>query len=75
MNIKHPNGENTIVMVENLGLLADIEIGKDYPGWVTIGYVGSNNGLIVDNDEWESFVNLVGEIDAIVKSNKEKSNG
>ena len=70
MNVKHPDGKRTIVMVDKLGIIADIETGVDEPGWVTIGYVGSDRGLLVDVDEWEAFVNLVGEIDVIIKENK-----
>ena len=72
MNVKHPDGKRTIVMVDKLGMVADIETGADEPGWVTIGYVGSGRGLLVDVDEWAAFVNLVSEIDVIIK---EKKNG
>lgn len=36
------------------------------PGWVTIGYLGSERSLIVDRNEWDAFIDLVKEINARV---------
>ena len=70
MNVKHPDGKRTIVMVDRLEMIGDISTCIEETGWVTIGYVGSDRGLLVDIYEWEAFVNLVSEIDVIIKENK-----
>ena len=73
MNIKHPDGKRAIVMVDKLGMVGEIEDNAtDLDGWISIGHIGSSGQVLVDHEEWDAFVNLVGEIDVIIK---EKKNG
>ena len=75
MNVRHPDGKRTIVMVDKLGMVGEIEdnaTDSNLDGWISIGHIGSSGQVLVDHDEWDAFVNLVGEIDVIIK---EKKNG
>lgn len=47
-------------MVDGTQFMAELEVNG--PGWVTIGYLGSDRGLMIDRDEWDAFIALVGEI-------------
>ena len=52
--------------------MAELEVNG--PGWVTIGYLGSDRGLMIDRYEWDAFISLVGEINEQVLETRQSSN-
>lgn len=60
MRVTHPDGNTDLFMADGTRFLAELEVNG--PGWVTIGYIGPDQGLLIDHDEWDAFIALVGEI-------------
>lgn len=60
-------------MVDGTQFMAELEVNG--LGWVTIGYIGSDRGLLIDRGEWDAFVGLVGEINEQVLEARQSSNG
>lgn len=56
----HPDGNTYLFMVDGTQFMAELEVNG--PGWVTIGHLGSDRGLMIDRDEWDAFIALIGEI-------------
>ncbi len=65
MRTTHPDGNTDLFMHKDTQLMAELETNG--PGWVTIGILGSNRALNVHSDEWDAFVELVGEINEQVR--------
>jgi hypothetical protein len=65
MNVMHPDGRTKIFMRDGTPLMADLEVIG--PGWVTIGYLGGDNKLLIDHDEWGAFFSMMCEIDSVIK--------
>lgn len=65
MRVIHPNGRSLLFMQDGTQFMADMELPE---GWVTFGYLGGSQSLLVDVDEWPAFVEMVLEID--VEKNK-----
>lgn len=72
MRVTHPDGNTDLYMVDGTQFMAELEVNG--PGWVTIGYVGHDRGLMVDRDESDAFVYLVGEINEQVLLARQSSN-
>lgn len=62
MNIIHPDERTMIFMQTSTNLLAEMELIG--PGWVSFGFIGGDQRLLVDVDEWPAFFKMVNEIDA-----------
>lgn len=77
MNVKHPDGKRTIVMVKDSAMVSEVEKYKNSDGsefaFLSIGNVGSNNSVVIDGDEWNAFVALVKETDEVVQSFKKEN--
>lgn len=67
MNIKHPSGKSIFIMNEACQFMAEIDIAQEHK-WVTFGYIGGNQALLVDETEWDGFVAMVREVDEVRKS-------
>lgn len=61
------NGEVAIISVDGTYIMGEVEIGDNNPGWVTIGTIGGNSYIIVDESEWDVFKSLIKEIDDVVQ--------
>ena len=48
MQVMHPDGRTLVFMQECTLFMADLELTG--PGWVTFGYLGGEQKLIVDVD-------------------------
>lgn len=72
MRVTHPDGNTDLFMVDGTQFMAELEVNG--PGWVTIGYLGSDRGLLIDRDEWDAFIALVGEINEQVLEARQSSN-
>lgn len=72
MRVTHPDGNTDLFMVDGTQFMAELEVNG--PGWVTIGYIGSDRGLLIDRGEWDAFVGLVGEINEQVLEARQSSN-
>lgn len=72
MRVTHPDGNIDLFMVDGTHFMAELEVNG--PGWVTIGYLGSERGLLIDRVEWDAFVGLVGEINEQVLEARQSSN-
>lgn len=72
MRVTHPDGNTDLFMVDGTQFMAKLEVNG--PGWVTVGYLDSDRGLIIDRDEWDAFVFLVGEINEQVLKARQSSN-
>jgi hypothetical protein len=60
MRTVHPSGSTDLFMVAGTRYMAELE--ANWPGWVTIGSIGSESALLIDHTEWDAFVSLVNEI-------------
>lgn len=69
MKITRPNNKSVLVVNGDIELIACIDTDP-HPGWVTIGYVGGKDGILIDDSEWPAFVALVAEIDEIKRGKK-----
>lgn len=69
MIVDHPDGERAFVMQKGTPLMATVEIHPSAPGLVTIGHYG-NDGLSIDNDEWDAFIELVVAVDRVKRGVK-----
>ena len=65
MKAEHPDKYKTLVMQAGTEIIADVETNPLAPGWVEFGHVGGSHSLIIDNSEWDAFVALVAEVNAI----------
>ena len=72
VRVTHPDGNTDLFMVDGIQFMAELEVNG--PGWVTIGYLGSDRGLMIDRDEWDAFLSLVGEINEQVLVARRSSN-
>ena len=68
MRIIHPKTGHTLVMVEGINLIAQVDKETDVGGSeyriVTIGNIGySNPAMMICRDEWDGFMALVKQID------------
>ena len=70
MQMKRMNGEITIVGHDRLYILAEVESGPCTPGWISLGGVGDSGHLMIDCDEWDSFKELMAEVDSVVQARK-----
>ena len=58
----------TVVAVEGTQYLGEVD---SEIGWVTIGYIGSDQGVMFSGyDEWAAFVKLIQETDEVVQSKR-----
>lgn len=62
MQVMRPDGRTLVFMQDGTQFMADMEIAG--PGWVTFDYLGGEQKLLVDADEWPAFLAMVLEIDA-----------
>lgn len=69
MNIKHPDGKRTIVMVKDFGLMSEVELYDDYPqaSCAIIGGIGYSNCMTVEFTDWDGFMSLIKETDDVVQ--------
>ena len=65
MKVKLPN-KRTLFTRKETTLLVEI----DKVGWATVGYLGSDSGLLIDKDMWPAFVKLVMEVDREMRRKK-----
>lgn len=72
MRVTHPDGNTDLFMVGGTQFMAELEVNG--PGWVTIGYLGSDRGLMIDRDEWDAFMQLIVEINEQVLEARRSSN-
>jgi hypothetical protein len=72
MRVTHPDGNTDLFMVGGTQFMAQLEVNE--PCWVTIGYLGSDRGLIIDRDEWDAFIALVSEINEQVIEARQAAN-
>ena len=68
MKVIHPSTKSTLIMVEGLSLIAEIDderASDDDDGFksVTIGEVGYTHCALIYRKEWEAFKALIAEID------------
>ena len=62
-----------MVMNKGLEMVANVErIETNNPGWVSIGYVGGDRCTLITREEWSAFVELIAEVDDVVKSQENK---
>lgn len=71
MRVTHPDGNTDLFMVDGTPFLAELEVNG--PGWVTIGILGADRGLLIDRDEWDAFFALVGEINKQVLEERQST--
>lgn len=76
MNVKHPDGKRTIVMIAGSSNMAEIEEYKSHGDekdflFISIGGAGSSSCLLIDTEEWNAFVSLIKETDEVVQSLKQ----
>lgn len=68
MKVLHPNTKNSLIMVDGLNVVAEIEnlsVDNDSEFLsVTIGEVGHSGCMLIYKKEWAAFKQLVEEIDA-----------
>lgn len=76
MNVKHPDGNQIIVMVSGTPVATSTESFNNFEGestvWVSIGSIGSSNNMLIDKEEWNAFVSLIKETDEIVQGLKKE---
>lgn len=58
-----------IIQAENCDVMIEVDYRDGCPGWITIACFGSK-GIFIDDDEWDAFVKLVAEADAMVKTGR-----
>lgn len=58
------NGETAIVGVDGIHLMGEI----NSPGWVTIGAIGGDSYIMIDESEWDAFKALIKEMDDVVQN-------
>jgi hypothetical protein len=71
MQMKRMNGEITIVGHDRLYILAEVESGINTAGWISLGGVGDSGRLMIDRDDWDSFKELVAEVDSVVQAREQ----
>ena len=64
-----PNEAYIMVSHPGLKMMTELEVGDKTPGWVSIGYV-AQQGILIDEGEWDAFVQLINESDAVRKLNR-----
>ena len=57
------NGEVAIIGVDGIHIIGEVAIDDNGPGWITIGSVGGDSYITIDESEWDAFKTLVNEID------------
>lgn len=57
------NGEVAIIGVDGIHIMGEIEVGDNSPRWITIGGIGVDSYIMLDESEWDAFKTLVNEID------------
>lgn len=62
-----------LLQQEGTDLIAEVDYREGSPGWVTIAYLGGT-GLIIDDAEWDHFVQLVLCTDTAVYAERERRN-
>ena len=62
------NGEVAIIGVDGIHLMGEVEIGDNSPGWVTIGAIGGDSYIMIDESEWDAFKALIKEMDDVVQN-------
>jgi hypothetical protein len=68
MKFIHPDNTHTFIAVPGTQLLGELTQYIYTTGnWVTIGYIGSSDKVMIEADEWEAFKNLINEIDKEIK--------
>lgn len=72
MRVTHPDGNTDLFMVDGTRCMAELELHG--PGWVTIGYLGSDRALLIDRDEWDAFMTLIGDVNEQVLEARQSSN-
>lgn len=76
MRVNHPDCKTDFFFQEKTTIIGQLDYaGKQYngPRWVSLGHVGSDNGLLIDPDEWDGFVLMVHEIDKDIKTLNDNS--
>lgn len=77
MNVEHPDGNQIIVMVSGTPIATSTESFNNFEKesciWVSIGSIGSSNNLLIEWEEWNSFVTLIKETDEIVQGLKKEN--
>lgn len=67
MKTIHPKTGNTLIMIEESAMIADVEKETDVDGidylTVTIGHVGYSDGITIYRDNWDGFKRLIDEVD------------
>lgn len=58
------NGE-TLIGLQNCGMIGSVTPVPD-GHWVTVGYP-NQPGLLIDGEDWKSFVDLINQIDTHLK--------
>lgn len=61
MKTLHPDGKTAFYMQAGTQFMVCMDATE--PGWITFGYLGGNQQLLISADEWPSFVALVLEVD------------
>jgi hypothetical protein len=68
MKFPHPEGTATIIAIAGTQLLGEVTRYIETTGnWITIGYIGSSDKIMIECDEWPAFKALVAEIDEALK--------
>lgn len=67
MKFTHPDGTHDIIAVAGTQLLAEVSRSGSGAVWLTIGYVGHPDKIMIEHDEWEALKTLVAEIDEALK--------
>lgn len=76
MNIKHPDGNQIIVMVNGTPVVTSTESFNNFEDgngiWVSIGSIGGSSNMLIESDEWDAFVALIKETDDVVQGLKKE---
>ena len=65
MRLIHPDDTLHILAVPGTLLLGEVTLPMTQldSRWITIGYIGHPDKIMIDSGEWEAFKNLINEID------------